>query len=154
MPPSEEHPKRLIVPGAENEPAPGAGPRIVLPGAPTTGDSAPGPAVDRAEETPRAASRIILPPGVATSADEDVPEYPKLRPLVLMPISDGQREMLLVQDPLGVIPGQPVLGIESLALLQLFDGSASLTDLTAILMRENKDLRMANMARDFGANLY
>src|SRR5438552_10593180 len=148
--PAEEQPKRLIVLGAENEPDERKGPRIVAPG---SGQDAPASGVEREDEPPAVGSRIILPPGVATSTTEDVPEYPKLRPLILMPISDGQREMLLVQDPLGVIPGQPVLGIESLALLQLFDGSASLTDLTAILMRENKDLRMASMVRDFVAKL-
>src|ERR1044072_7752922 len=148
--PAEEHPKRLIVPGAENEPDEQRSPRIVLPG---SGEGPPAPGVEREDELPAGSSRIILPPGVATTTAEDLPEYPKLRPLILMPISDGQREMLLVQDPLGVIPGQPVLGIESLALLQLFDGSASLTDLTAVLMRENKDLRMGNMVRDFVAKL-
>ncbi|MBI5711079.1 MAG: AmmeMemoRadiSam system protein B [Candidatus Eisenbacteria bacterium] len=112
-------PGRLIVPGAESEPEPSAAPRIVL------------------------------PPGVSAGRDDEVPEHPRLRPLVLVPFSDGQRDLVLVSDPLGVIPGQPVLGIEALAILQLLDGSVSLTDLTAALMRENKDLRMGTMVRDF-----
>ena len=154
MPASENPPKRLIVPGAENEPPPGAAPRIVLPGPepPDAGDAQRAEPAETPEE-PRGASRIVLPPGVSRPAGEDIPEYPKLRPLILMPVGDGEREMLLVQDPLGVVPGQPVLGLESLALLQLFDGTASITDITAILMRENKDLRMANMVRDFVARL-
>ena len=81
-------PSRLIVPGAEPEP------------------EAQGP------------SRIVLPPGVARETPDDLPEYPRMRPLLLLPVRDGERELLLVQDPLGVIPGQPVLGMESLAILQ------------------------------------
>jgi MEMO1 family protein len=98
-----------------------------------------------AQEKPR----LIIPPGAASVADDELPEYPKLRPLILVPISDGQREILVVQDPLGVVPGQPVLGVESLALLQLFDGATSLTDITAAVMRESKDLRVSNMIREF-----
>ena len=52
-----------------------------------------------------------------------------------------------------MIPGQPVLGIESVALLQLMDGTVSLTDITAAMMRESKDLRVANMVHDFVAQL-
>ena len=116
-------PGRLILPGAEPEPEAGAAPRIVL------------------------------PPGVERESAKDVPEYPRLRPLVLVPVNDGQREMLLVSDPLGVIRGQPALGIESLAILQLLDGSVSLNDITAALMRDTKDLRIAGMLRDFVAKL-
>ena len=130
-------PGRIIVPGSEPEAAPAA-PRIVGPGA--------GP-----EAAPPAAPRIVLPPGVARESVDDVPEYPRLRPLVLVPVSDGNREVLVVSDPLGLIHGQPVLGIESLAILQLLDGSVSLTDITAALMRDTRDLRVANMVREFVA---
>ena len=58
-----------------------------------------------------------------------------------------------MQDPLGVIQGQPVLGMESVALLELFDGNTSINDITAALMRESKDLRVANMVKDFVAKL-
>jgi AmmeMemoRadiSam system protein B len=116
-------PSRLIVPGAEPEP------------------EAPGQ------------SRIVLPPGVTRETPEDLPEYPRLRPLLLMPVRDGERELLLVQDPLGVIAGQPVLSMESLAILQLLDGSVSLHDLSAAIMRESKDLRVANMVKEFVAQL-
>ena len=114
--------------------------RIIIPGAET-------------EPAEKAAPRIVLPPGVAREEAVDVPEYPRLRPLVLVPVNDGNREVLLVSDPLGVVPGQPALGVESLAILQLLDGSVSLTDITAALMRESKDLRVANMVRDFVARL-
>jgi len=139
--------RRLIVPGADPEPT--TTPRIVLPG---SSDTPPDAAPDADAGSGRTASRIILPPGVAPLPD-DVPEFPKLRPLILMPFADGQRELLLVQDPLGVIAGQPVLGMESFGLLQLFDGNTSLNDITAALMRESKDLRVANMVRDFVAKL-
>lgn len=130
---------RIIIPGAEQEETSSA-PKIVLP-----------PGVE-SEET-RPAPKIVLPPGVSREPAEDVPEYPKLRPLVLMPFSDGKREMILVNDPLGVIPGQPVLGMEALGLLQLLDGTVSITDLAAATMRESKDIRVANMIRDFIAEL-
>jgi AmmeMemoRadiSam system protein B len=109
---------RLIVPGAQSEPA-------------------------------AAAPRIVLPPGVQREDEAELPEYPRLRPLIILPVRDGERELLLIQDPLGVIPGQPVLGIEALAILQLLDGSVSMTDLSAALMRESKDLRIQQMVRDF-----
>lgn len=124
---AESRPARIIVPGAAPEPvAAASGPRIVLP-----------PGAERSEGP----------------ENDDLPEYPRLRPLILMPVSDGERELLLVTDPLGVIPGQPVLSLEALALLQLLDGSVSIGDLTAVLMRENKDLRMASVVRDFIAEL-
>jgi hypothetical protein len=114
----------------------------------------PGRLVIPGEPEPAAGgSRIILPPGVSRPVEEEIPEYPRLRPLVLMPISDGQRELLVVTDPLGVIEGQRVLGIEALAILQLLDGTVSLNDLNTALMRESKDLRVANMVRDFVAQL-
>ena len=133
-------PARIIVPGAEPRAEEAGPPRIVAPGGPDP-EAAP------------VAPRIVLPPGVARETEADVPEYPRLRPLVLVPVSDGQREVLLVSDPLGVVPGQPALGIESLAILQILDGSVSLNDITAALMRESKDLRVANMVRDFVARL-
>src|SRR2546423_9754692 len=143
MPDPPEAPRhRLIVPGEESDPAPGQ--RIVLPG-----DEPP--AEREAPSAPRAG--IVLPPGVGRETPDDLPDYPRMRPLVLMPVSDGQRELLLVSDPLGVIPGQPVLSIETLPILQLLDGTLSLTDITAAIMRENKDLRVAGMIREFVAQL-
>jgi len=68
-------------------------------------------------------------------------------------VRDGERELLLVQDPMGIMPGQPVLGIEALAILQLLDGTVSLTDISAAVMQESKDLRVGNMVRDFIAQL-
>ncbi len=137
---SENDPKRpgrIIIPGQEQEPGPTGGP----------GGAAGDPA------GPEQGPRIILPPGVAREEAEDIPEFPRLRPLMLMPVRDGERELLVINDPLGVIPGQPVLAIEALGLMQLFDGRTSITDITAALMRENKDIRVGNMVREFVAQL-
>ncbi|MEO5617318.1 MAG: AmmeMemoRadiSam system protein B [Candidatus Eisenbacteria bacterium] len=133
---------RLIIPGAEADDAPSEKPRLVT----STGD-------DIEPETPRQASRIVLPPGVSRETPEDLPEYPRLRPLMIVPVRDGKRELLVITDPLGVVQGQPVLGIEALPLLQLMDGTVSLSDMSAALMRESKDIRVSNMVRDFVAQL-
>ncbi len=134
-------PGRLIVPGEEPDDAPAARPRLIT------------PAGEEVAEAPAPKSRIVLPPGVARETPEDLPEYPRIRPLVIVPIRDGKRELLLISDPLGVVQGQPVLGIEALPLLQLMDGTVSLADMSAALMRESKDIRVSNMVRDFVAQL-
>jgi AmmeMemoRadiSam system protein B len=143
-PKNPPRPGRLIVPGGDDDDAPAGPSRLVTPG---------GEAVAPVEPPRREPSRIVLPPGVARETPEDLPEYPRLRPLVIVPFRDQNRELLVISDPLGVIPGQPVLGIEALPLLQLMDGSVSIQDLSAALMRESKDLRVANMVRDFVAQL-
>lgn len=132
------------------EEKPGRPGRIIIPGQETQPE-APAPEPDPSG-APQG-SRIILPPGVARDEAPDLPEHPRLRPLMLMPVRDGERELLVVSDPLGVIPGQPVLALEALGLMQLFDGRTSITDITAALMRENNDIRMGNMVRDFVAQL-
>jgi len=116
----------------KDPPRPG---RIILPGSEST--------------PPTQAPRIVIPPGVSLDEPDELPEYPRMRPLMLMPFTDKARELLLVSDPLGVIPGQPVLGIEALGILQLLDGSVSVNDITAALMRESKDLRIGPMVREF-----
>ena len=118
------------------EPKPAS--RIIIPGA-----------EPEASEKPR----IILPPGMVRESADDLPEYPRLRRVMIVPVRDGERELLVVQDPMGIIKGQPVLGIEALAILQLLDGTVSLTDISAAVMQESKDLRVGNMVRDFIAQL-
>src|SRR5262249_7002480 len=78
---------------------------------------------------------------------------PRLRGVQLTPVRDGDRDLLLVTDPLGITPGQPVLGFETLAILQLLDGATSLTDIQALVMQESKDLRVGNIVREFIARL-
>jgi len=163
MPESDQpsRPGRIIIPGSESTES--DRPRIIVPGDDSESEhesSASGPAPSPRHETDLedepgsagSAHGIILPPG-ASELPRDVPEYPRLRPLVLMPISDGQREMVLVSDPLGVVSGQPVLSMDTLPLLQLFDGTLSLNDITTAVMRESKDLRVSTMIRDFVAQL-
>jgi hypothetical protein len=98
-------------------------------------------------------SRIILPPGAVRESAEELPEYPRMRRVMLVPFREAEREYLLVTDPMGLAPGQPVLPMESLAILQMLDGTVALNDLTAAVMRESKDLRVGNMVRDFVAQL-
>lgn len=105
------------------------------------------------ESEPSEGRRIILPPGTTREVAEDLPDRPRLRPLMLVPFSDGKRDLLLVNDPLGVIQGQPVLSAESFPLLQLFDGSATLNEITTAIARESKDLRVATMVKDFVGQL-
>ncbi len=97
--------------------------------------------------------RIILPPGSVRESAEELPEYPRLRRVMMSPVRDGEREMLVITDPLGIVPGQPVLGMESLPVLQLLDGTVALKDITAAVMQESKDLRVGSMIRDFIAQL-
>jgi AmmeMemoRadiSam system protein B len=124
------------MPLTPDEPSPKS--RIILPGAESESTEKP---------------RIILPPGAVRESADDLPDYPRLRRLMILPVKDGGRELLLVQDPMGIMPGQPVLGIEALAILQLLDGTVSLTDISAAVMQETKDLRVGNMVRDFIAQL-
>lgn len=112
--------------------------RIILPGGEPPADDKP---------------RIILPPGMVRDSAAELPQYPRLRRVMLMPVRDGERELIAVQDPLGVVQGTPVLGMESLPILQLLDGTVALTDITAAVMAESKDMRVGNMVRDFIAQL-
>jgi AmmeMemoRadiSam system protein B len=127
--PPDDTPRRgrIILPGQENEPP-------------------PEPAAE-----PPAAPRIVLPPGVRREEEEaqDLPEYPRLRPLEIIPVREGDRDLLLVHDPLGVMPGPVALRIEALELLRILDGRLSLTDLAAEVVRGSQDVRAASTVRDF-----
>jgi AmmeMemoRadiSam system protein B len=102
---------------------------------------------------PAEPARIILPPGASTQTRDDLPEYPRLRAVQLTPVRDGDRELIVVTDPLGITPGQPVLGFETIAILQLLDGATSLTDIQALVMQESKDLRVGHIVREFISKL-
>ncbi len=112
--------------------------RIIMPGA---------------EGAPTPGSRIVLPPGARLDEPDELPEFPRLRPLLLAVARDGEREVIVVNDPLGVMPAPAALAFESLGLLQLLDGRVSINDLTAAVMRESKDLRVGSMVKDFIAQL-
>lgn len=112
--------------------------RIILPGG---------------EPPPEDKPRIILPPGTVRESAAELPQYPRLRRVMMIPVRDGERDLIAVQDPLGVVQGTPVIGMESLPILQLLDGTVALTDITAAVMQESKDMRVGNMVRDFIAQL-
>jgi AmmeMemoRadiSam system protein B len=121
--------RRIIVPGEEPEP------------------DAP------AEPTPPGGSRLVLPPGVAREEPTDLPEYPRLRPLEIVAMRDGDRDVLLVTDPLGVMPAPVALRMEALDMLRVLDGSLSLNDLSAEVVRASKDLRAGAYVKEFVAQL-
>jgi AmmeMemoRadiSam system protein B len=133
VPPISEEP---MVPDPNEPPARPS--RLIIPGV---------------EREPAETPRIILPPGTSVETHDDLPEYPRLRAVQLTPVRDGERELLVVSDPLGITRGQPVLGFETLAILQLLDGATSLTDIQALVMQESKDLRIGNIVREFIAKL-
>src|SRR5437867_13057621 len=101
-------PHRIIVPGADPR-------REESPSGPESGTGGP--------------SRIVLPPGVASDEHDDLPEYPRLRPLEIMALRDGDRDLLVVSDPLGVMPAPVALRVEALEMLGVLDGSLSLNDI-------------------------
>jgi hypothetical protein len=134
--PDPAPPRRIIVPGDERTPA-----------RPATMPSAP-------EDVPtRGAARIVLPPGVAREEPEDLPEYPRLRPLEIIAMREGDRDVLLVSDPLGVMPAPVALRMEALDMLRVLDGSLSLNDISAELVRMSKDLRAGTYVKEFVAQL-
>ena len=71
--PPDPTPRRIILPGESAPPA----------GRPLAPDDAPA--------APAAGPRIVLPPGVAGPEPEDLPEYPRLRPLEIMVMREGER---------------------------------------------------------------
>jgi MEMO1 family protein len=127
-----------------NDPA--AHRRIIVPG------EDPEPETS-AEPTPPGGSRLVLPPGVAREEPTDLPEYPRLRPLEIVAVRDGDRDVLLVTDPLGVMPAPVALRMEALDMLRVLDGSLSLNDLSAEVVRASKDLRAGAYVKDFVAQL-
>jgi MEMO1 family protein len=119
--------------------------RIILPGEERT----PAPETEARPEAPR----IVLPPGVAAETAEDLPEYPRLRPLEIMVARDGDRDLLVVNDPLGVMPAPIALRAEALDLLRILDGSLSLNDIAAEVVRASKDLRAGATVKEFVGQL-
>src|SRR5262245_14951994 len=137
--PSEPAPsRRIIMPGEASQPAPAEQATDQA-----AGDVAP----------PSGASRIVLPPGVAREEPEDLPEYPRLRPLEILAVREGDRDLLLVNDPLGVMPAPIALKIDALDMLRVLDGSFSLNDLAAEVVRASKDLRAGSYVKEFVAQL-
>ncbi len=133
-PPDPDRPRRIILPGEASHPAPAESP---------AGRDAPAPG----------APRIVLPPGVAREPAEDVPEFPRLRPLEIVAVRDGERDMLLVSDPIGVMPAPIALRVDALEMLRLLDGTLSTHDIAAEVVRVSQDLRAGTYIKDFVAQL-
>ncbi|HET9325771.1 MAG TPA: hypothetical protein VFQ05_03285, partial [Candidatus Eisenbacteria bacterium] len=116
-PPESERPKssgRIILPGSLEEPPETPEPQAAAPPEPR-------------------GSRIILPPGSSVETEDDLPEYPRLRPLEIVPVRSGDQELLLISDPFGVLPNPVALRIEAFELLQLLDGSLSIHEISALV---------------------
>jgi MEMO1 family protein len=122
--------------------------RIILPGEPEPAPESPAVGHESAAEAPH----IVLPPGV-DAPEEILPEYPRLRPLEMIPVRDQERDYLVISDPMGVVPAPIALRLEVLELLQLLDGSLSLNELGALVARESKDIRAARFVRDLVSQL-
>src|SRR5438105_3343908 len=129
-----------------NEPPPKS--RIILPGQPEREAEPSGLAGEAAAEAPH----IVLPPGV-DAEEEDLPEFPRLRPLEMIPVRDQDRDYLVISDPMGVVPAPIALRLEVLELLQLLDGTLSLHELGALVARESKDIRAGRFVRDLVSQL-
>lgn len=119
--------------------------RIILPGQPEENDE---PQESAGDPPGGGGSRIILPPGASVETEEELPDPPRLRPLEIVPARSGEQELLLISDPLGVLPQPVAFRIEVLGLLQLLDGSLSIQDISALLARESKDVRAAGFVRE------
>jgi len=126
--------------------------RIILPG--SFEDDSESSARESEPPPSDSGSRIILPPGSSVSAEQEtLPDPPRLRPLEIVPARSGQQDLLIISDPLGVLPNPVALRIEVLELLQLLDGTLSLHDISALIARESKDVRAAGFVRDLIAQL-
>ncbi|MBI1797853.1 MAG: AmmeMemoRadiSam system protein B [Candidatus Eisenbacteria bacterium] len=137
---SSDTPRRIILPGEERAAPP--------PPEPANAGAGDGP-----ESGPSPASRIVLPPGVAAESYDDLPEYPRLRPLEIMVAREGDRDLLLVHDPLGIMPAPIALRPEALELMRVLDGTLSLRDIAAEVVRASKDLRAGATVKEFVAQL-
>jgi AmmeMemoRadiSam system protein B len=123
---------------------------------PASGPPRPGKIIVPGQESTPASGepRLVVPPGArAETEEEGLPEYPRLRPLEIVPVRQGDQDLLLVTDPLGVMPAPVALRPESLGLLRLLDGSVSIADLSAELVRGSQDVRAAGFVRDFVSQL-
>jgi hypothetical protein len=128
------------------EPRPKSSGKIILPGDVEEPDEVSAPSTE-APESP-GGSRIVLPPGASVELEEELPEFPRLRPLEILPVRSGDQDLLLVTDPLGLLHNPVALRIEVLELLQLLDGTLSVNEIGALVARESKDVRAARFVRD------
>lgn len=120
------------------------------------------------ETTTGGPSRIILPGGVkpgtlvgldgrpisSGTLEEDqaaaaraLPAYPRLRPLEIQEVKDGDRVVVLLSDPSGISPQPVAISPEAIPVLTLFDGTVPLDELIELLVRETGDARAGEQVR-------
>lgn len=127
--------------------------RIIVPGEEPRDDPPPAIAGSGGSDPQAGPSRLVLPPGVAREDTDELPEYPRLRPLEIVVARDRDRDLLIVNDPLGVMPAPVALKLEALEMLRVLDGSLALNDLAAEVVRVSKDLRAGGYVKEFVAQL-
>ena len=125
---------RMPIETPDDAPRPG---RLIIPGAER-----------RARPT---GSRIVLPPGARVDDARRAARVPAAAPADALPVrATASASCCVVNDPLGVMPGQPVLRHRvARRCSSCSTARVSLTDITAAVMRESKDLRVGNMVSDF-----
>jgi AmmeMemoRadiSam system protein B len=128
------------------QPAPRKG--IILPGevGPAPADKAVLPA-----DAPGASTkaRVILPPGAAEEVPDDLPEYPRLRPLEIHLTRVQDQDLIVLSDPTGVVEDAVALSAEALPVLQFLDGTVSLNEACSLVVRRSGDVRAATLLRQF-----
>ncbi|MEO6463344.1 MAG: AmmeMemoRadiSam system protein B [Candidatus Eisenbacteria bacterium] len=113
-------------------------------------------------------SRIILPgghkPGTLVGLDgrplssgghdeegpgtaDALPAFPRLRPLDIQEVREGDKVAVLLSDPSGIAPQPIAVSPETIPILSLFDGSVSLEDLVDLVNRETGDPRAGENVR-------
>jgi AmmeMemoRadiSam system protein B len=118
-------------------------------------------------DSPAEPSRIILPGGVkpgtllgpdgrpiapsspepADDAAGALPAFPRLRPLEIQQVRDGERDVVLLIDPSGIAPAPIAILPEALPIVGMFDGSVALADLVILVDRETGDPRAGENVR-------
>lgn len=113
-------------------------------------------------------SRIILPGGVkpgtlvgldgrplssgtvdadGAGAADALPAFPRLRPLDIQEVREGDKVAVLLSDPSGIATQPVAVSPDAIPLLSLLDGSVSLDDLVALVDRETGDPRTGENVR-------
>ena len=64
-------------------------------------------------------------PGSVRESAEELPEYPRLRRLMMLPVRDGERELIVVADPMGIKKASLRSAWSRSRSLQLLDGTVS-----------------------------
>ncbi|MBI5835682.1 MAG: AmmeMemoRadiSam system protein B [Candidatus Eisenbacteria bacterium] len=78
---------------------------------------------------------------------------PLLRPLEVTAVQDQGRDLLVLADPLHVVEDAVVLPVEYLPLLELLDGSRTVEQLAAFVLKETGDLQVGGLLRQLVGRL-